>query len=193
MTWQRPPHVRGGSHSLSSPLLCGKQVRCLRWRGRDRATHRRKEAGATCPSSRTPARAAQRRRRKRHRSCRRPKSDPLRRGAGDPAPPARMRPRPRGRHGLSSSRGAEEPLPRSASVGREREGRESGRCGRRRVGLRACLRRRREVASRRREADGPRSRRPATLGGRRKTVGPRTYMRDPLPRHRKPPSKQERD
>jgi hypothetical protein len=38
----------------------------------------------------------------------------------DPAPPAR--PRPRGRRGRSSSCGAEEPMPRLASAGREREG-----------------------------------------------------------------------
>jgi hypothetical protein len=106
-----------------------------------------------------PARACGRRRgprsaaggRKHCRSRRRPKSDPLTRGAGEPDTPARLRPHPRGCRGRSSSHGAEEPLPRPASAGGER--RELGRRGRRRVGLRACLRPRREAASRRREAD----------------------------------------
>jgi hypothetical protein len=49
---QRAPHVRGGPHSLSSPLLlCGKQVRRLRRRGRDRAARGRKEASPLPPSA----------------------------------------------------------------------------------------------------------------------------------------------
>jgi hypothetical protein len=70
------------------------------------------------------------------------------------------RPRPRGRRGRSSSNGAQEPLPRPAFAGRER-GKGAGEAwpppqrGHRAAG-----------GSSGRETDGPRSRRPATLGGR---------------------------
>jgi hypothetical protein len=110
--------------------------------------------------------------------------------------------RSRGHRGRSSSRGAKESLPPTGLRG-EREGRELGRRGRRRAGLRASVTGERPLSRGREVGEGggwTEESKASDIGregegllnvmcGRIKIVRPTPDMRGPLLRHRKPLSK----